>query len=228
MKISILNSKTYRGYQCYGQNITRNKRDCHEAIDFLADYSDQASTRPYTYNPSFPLHGYNQWPILPANFRKISEDYVQEMLFLGEKLASIFALGLSLNENYFKPFMNDSFWGMRIIGYPPEGSVEHGPANGYEFGEGSGLHTDYGCLTIVLQDEVGGLEVQKVDGNWIKCPPVPGTFLINIGDMLAHWTNGRFKSTPHKVRNLSREKFRVSVPFFLRSQLQRRNFASDQ
>ena len=73
--------------------------------------------------------------------------------------------------------------------------------------------TDFQCFTLLAQDAVAGLEVQNGAGEWIGAPPVRGTFVINIGDMLARWSNDIFRSTPHRVLNLSGEE-RMSVPFF--------------
>eukprot|EP01126_Amoeba_proteus_P014329 TRINITY_DN1626_c0_g1_i10.p1 TRINITY_DN1626_c0_g1~~TRINITY_DN1626_c0_g1_i10.p1 ORF type:complete len:290 (-),score=59.24 TRINITY_DN1626_c0_g1_i10:159-1028(-) len=218
MKISITNSKVFRGYQQLGQNITKYQRDWHEAIDLFAEPKGVDLT---IYDPSRPLHGLNQWPVYPPKFREISEKYVEAMLGLGKQIMRIMALGLELPFNYFEPFTSDPFWIFRVLGYPPTprqnisgdfGDRDH--ADQMEINYGCGVHTDYGCVTIVNQDTVGGLQVQTLDGKWIDGPPLPGTFVINIGDMLSHWTNGLYKSTQHRVVNKTPDKFRVSVPFF--------------
>src|SRR5207244_2322808 len=90
----------------------------------------------------------------------------------------------------------------RIFNYPPDDRQ----------GWGVGEHSDYGLLTILKQDDSGGLEV-KAPGGWIAAPPVPGSFVCNIGDMLERVTGGRYRSTPHRVRNLARHD-RLSFPFF--------------
>eukprot|EP01126_Amoeba_proteus_P014330 TRINITY_DN1626_c0_g1_i11.p1 TRINITY_DN1626_c0_g1~~TRINITY_DN1626_c0_g1_i11.p1 ORF type:complete len:303 (-),score=57.53 TRINITY_DN1626_c0_g1_i11:604-1440(-) len=188
MKISITNSKVFRGYQQLGQNITKYQRDWHEAIDLFAEPKGVDLT---IYDPSRPLHGLNQWPVYPPKFREISEKYVEAMLGLGKQIMRIMALGLELPFNYFEPFTSDPFWIFRVLGYPPTprqnisgdfGDRDH--ADQMEINYGCGVHTDYGCVTIVNQDTVGGLQVQTLDGKWIDGPPLPGTFVINIGDML--------------------------------------------
>jgi isopenicillin N synthase-like dioxygenase len=77
-----------------------------------------------------------------------------------------------------------------------------------------GEHTDYGMLTILMQDDVGGLEVRSDDGKWIPAPPIPGTFVINLGDMLEVWTNGSYKATTHQVRKSKSGRDRISVAYF--------------
>jgi isopenicillin N synthase-like dioxygenase len=94
-----------------------------------------------------------------------------------------------------------------VIHYPP-----HSPAPEGVFG--AAPHTDYGCLTILAQDDIGGLEVARREAMWISATPVPGTFVINIGDILARWTNDVFTSTLYRVINRSPDRDRYSTPFF--------------
>ena len=83
-----------------------------------------------------------------------------------------------------------------------------------------GEHTDYGILTILMQDDVGGLEIRDENGKWIPVPPIPGTFLINLGDMLEVWTNGSYKATKHQVRKSKSGRDRISVAYFFGPQLE--------
>eukprot|EP00475_Leptophrys_vorax_P010287 TRINITY_DN16924_c0_g2_i2.p1 TRINITY_DN16924_c0_g2~~TRINITY_DN16924_c0_g2_i2.p1 ORF type:complete len:210 (+),score=40.84 TRINITY_DN16924_c0_g2_i2:55-630(+) len=123
-----------------------------------------------------------------------------------------FALGMGLSQDFFNPYFNHPFWVMRIIGYPP--SVVQANSDDEL---GCGEHTDYGCLTLVNPDPIEHtLQVRNKDTHeWMNADPVPGAFVVNIGDMLAYWTNGVYRSTPHRVlRPQSSQGYRVSVPFF--------------
>jgi isopenicillin N synthase-like dioxygenase len=123
---------------------------------------------------------------------------------LGHRLMSGIALGLGLPEAYFVEHgTRDPLTLFRIFNYPP-------PAEPDLWGVGE--HTDYGLLTILLQDEVGGLEVKSKSG-WVPAPPMPNSFVCNIGDMLDRMTRGVYRSTPHRVRNVS-GRDRLSFPFF--------------
>ncbi len=114
------------------------------------------------------------------------------------------ALAIGLDEQYFEiNGVGDPLTLFRIFNYPPTTNDELW---------GVGEHTDYGLLTILLQDDVGGLEVKTTTG-WIAAPPLAGSFVCNIGDMLDRMTRGIYRSTPHRVRNSS-SRHRLSFPFF--------------
>ena len=97
---------------------------------------------------------------------------------------------------------------MRLLRYPPHPAA----ANDGQFS--SAPHTDYGIITLLAQDASGGLQVRRRDGVWIDAAPLPGTFVLNVADMLARWTNDRFVSTPHRVVNDRTGRDRFSLPFF--------------
>jgi isopenicillin N synthase-like dioxygenase len=116
------------------------------------------------------------------------------------------ALSLDLDAGYFADgYTADPTVLFRIFHYPPSAPG----ADDWGVGE----HTDYGLLTLLAQDANGGLQVRATDG-WIDAPPVSGAFVCNIGDMLDRLTGGWYRSTPHRVRNLS-GRDRLSFPFFL-------------
>lgn len=154
-----------------------------------------------------PLQGPNQWPdeALVPGFRAVIDGYVRDMVGLGEFMASLIADALDVPRAGLLQHFRRPTTFLRLLHYPP-----HPPEEGLF---GSAPHTDYGFITLLAQDDVGGLEVRNKAGSWVAAPPVPGTFVMNVGDILSRWSNGRFASTPHRVINSSGRE-RYSQPFF--------------
>jgi isopenicillin N synthase-like dioxygenase len=195
-----LGGRAWRGYFRVGDELTSGKPDQKEGLYFGAELpADHPLVRAGT-----PLHGPNLFPAEPPGFREAVLDYMAALTQLGHRLMAGLALGLGLEESYFADrYTGEPLTLFRIFNYPP-------PRDPALWGVGE--HTDYGLLTILLQDDAGGLEVRS-RSRWVAAPPVPGSFVCNIGDMLDRMTRGLFRSTPHRVRNPA-PRDRLSFPFF--------------
>jgi len=196
-----LGGRAWRGYFPVGNELTSGRPDLKEGIYFGAELEENHPL----VKASTPMHGRNLFPSNIPHFRETVLEYMESMTKLGHTLMAGIALSLGLKESYFADrYTKDPLILFRIFNYPPNSSSQS------EWGVGE--HTDYGVLTILKQDNVGGLQVKSKSG-WIDAPPIPGSFVCNIGDMLDRMTQGLYRSTPHRVQNLSTSN-RLSFPFF--------------
>ncbi|MEH1843350.1 MAG: 2-oxoglutarate and iron-dependent oxygenase domain-containing protein [Nostoc sp.] len=202
LKISMaLGGQAWRGYFPVGNELTSGKPDLKEGIYFGAELEEDHPL----VKAGIPMHGRNLFPFNIPQFRETVLDYIDSMTKLGHILMVGIALSLGLEKSYFADsYTKDPLILFRIFNYPPNSSSKS------EWGVGE--HTDYGVLTILKQDNVGGLQIKSKSG-WIDAPPIPGSFVCNIGDMLDRMTRGLYRSTPHRVQNLSTSN-RLSFPFF--------------
>ncbi|MER9451606.1 2-oxoglutarate and iron-dependent oxygenase domain-containing protein [Mesorhizobium sp. M0254] len=189
-----------RGYiEPFGENTDPGKtKDLKECFDIGPERSTLEG----------PFLGPNQWPSSLPEFQKLTNGYHQKMVDLAKILLEGIALSLDQPESYFENFMCDPISIQRLLHYPPQ--------SGY-IGEeiiGIGAHTDYGNLTILAQDDVGGLQVMNRDGDWVEGMPIHGTFVINIGDLIQRLTNDVYLANMHRVVNISGRE-RYSIPFFI-------------
>lgn len=206
-EIAIENSACHRGwFRIGGENLDpakqKNSGDLKEGIKIGRDLSPDHPL----VTAGTPLHGPNQWPDQPG-FRETMAEYYAEMEALGRVLLSAFAEALGVGPKFFDNWLSAPMTTLGPLHYPPQtGHIT-------EARIGAGAHTDYGCLTMLSQDDAGGLQVRNAAGIWIDAPPIPGSFVVNIGDMMERWTNGVFTSTLHRVVNIS-AKDRYSLPYF--------------
>ena len=191
-----LGGRAWRGWFPVGGELTSGVPDRKEGIYFGSELGpDHPKVR-----SGVILHGANLFPAEPEGLRSTVLEYLDAMTEVGQRLASALARTMGLDRSWF----DDPLVLFRIFHYPPH------PSPG-EWGVGE--HTDYGILTLLRQDDAGGLEVRAADGSWIDAPPVADSFVCNLGDMLERMTGGAYRSTPHRVRNTSGVS-RLSFPFF--------------
>ena len=152
-----------------------------------------------------PFRSLNAWPDLP-DFKRALLGYFDDCVALGQQIHRAFALDLGLHADFFQDKLDRSMATLRLLHYP---AISPGAPDQMSAGE----HTDYGNITLLATDDVGGLEVRTRSGDWIAAPPIEGAFIVNIGDCLMRWTNDVYVSTPHRVVNRSGRE-RYSIAFF--------------
>jgi isopenicillin N synthase-like dioxygenase len=191
--------RAWRGWFPLGGEVTSGVPDGKEGVYFGAELGpDDARVA-----AGVPLHGPNLFPDEPAGWRDVVLAWMDACTALGHDLVRGLAQGLGLPEGWFDRHLTaDPVTLFRIFQYPPSAGEAWGV----------GEHTDYGLLTLLWQDDCGGLQVRTGEG-WLDVPPLPGAFVCNIGDMLDRLTGGRYRSTPHRVRNTCGRP-RLSFPFF--------------
>jgi isopenicillin N synthase-like dioxygenase len=201
--ISIKRSRHNRGYvglstESLDPTHTDNKEAFNIGLDLAPSDPDVVAGKPF--------RGVNLWPDTPG-FRDTALDYFNAVWKLGCDLHFAIASDLGLKTDYFADKLDRPMATLRLLHYPPRDAAR-GDALG------AGVHTDYGSVTLLLTDDAGGLEVKRRDGTWVQAPPMPGTFVCNIGDCLMRWSNDIYVSTPHRVMNPP-GRDRYSVAFFL-------------
>ncbi|KAM0951511.1 putative flavanone 3-dioxygenase [Dioscorea sansibarensis] len=180
----------------YDTEHTKNVRDWKEVLDLVVrEYDDEL----------FLLK--NRWPEYPPAMRETCEEYIAAVEKLSYKLIELIALSLNLPANRLNGFFKDSSSYFRLNYYnrcPTPDLVL-----------GVGRHKDPGALTVLYQDQVGGLDVKrKSDGEWVRVKPIPNSYIINVGDTIQVWTNEKYESVEHRV-SVNSEKARLSILFFL-------------
>jgi isopenicillin N synthase-like dioxygenase len=204
-RVSIRNSPHNRGYVgMKGESLDPTKApDLKEAYNVGLEL---AAGDPRVVRGE-PFRGVNLWPGVPG-WRETMLTYFDAVWNVGRRLHEGIARDLKLPADYFEDKLDQPMATLRLLHYPPQ------PAGAAAGQIGAGEHTDYGNITLLLTDEVGGLEVKRRDGGWIAAPYMPDAFICNIGDCLMRWTNDVYVSTPHRVVNRGGRE-RYSVAFFL-------------
>ena len=200
--------RAWRGYFPVGAELTSGRPDIKEGLYFGAELGpDDPRVR-----AGLPMHGANLFPAEVPALRAAVLEYLEVMTALGHRLMAGIARSLGLEADYFRArYTAAPLILFRIFAYPPMAAVDEA-AGSWSVGE----HTDYGLLTILAQDDHGGLQV-KTGERWLEVAPIPGAFVCNIGDMLDRVSGGRYRSTPHRVRYVGSgvgAEPRLSFPFF--------------
>jgi isopenicillin N synthase-like dioxygenase len=175
--------------------------DLKEGFQFHREVDPQASGEG-------GYRGANLWPENLPGFRPQMEAYHAAVTALGKHLMASMALSLDLPEDYFAAGLEDLMCSVRLLHYPPQS------ADSAYNQLGAGAHTDWGSITMLLQDDCGGLEVRHASGEWMRATPVRGTLIVNLGDMIRRWTNDIYHSTMHRVLNNISNHDRYSVATF--------------
>jgi isopenicillin N synthase-like dioxygenase len=201
-ELAIKRSRHNRGYVGMAtESLNLAQADLKEAFNIGLDLDE---TDPEVVAGK-PYRGVNFWPQMPS-FRDTALEYFNAVWRLGLDLHLAIAVDLGLPATFFADKFDRPMATLRLLHYPPREKDQQLP--------GAGEHTDYGSLTILLNDNAGGLEVRRRDGAWIEAPPIPGAFVCNIGDCLMRWSNDTYVSTPHRVTSPP-GRDRYSVAFFL-------------
>lgn len=196
--------RAWRGYFPLGAEQTSGSPDMKEGLYLGAELAEDHPR----VRAGVPLHGRNLFPTEIPELRTVVLEYIDQMTLLGHTIMEGVAQGLGLDRHWFRKHLTASPLTLfRIFNYPPTQAIPQKEKR-WSVAE----HTDYGLLTILHQDMNGGLEV-KSDSRWISAPPIPGSLVCNIGDMLDRMTGGVYRSTPHRVINAG-DRDRISFPFF--------------
>jgi isopenicillin N synthase-like dioxygenase len=201
-RLKVKSDKNNRGYREAGDVVHANgKLSARDSFDLgFPLTADDPEVKAGT-----PLYAPNKWPEL-AGFRAAFESYYAETFKLGMKILEGFALHFDKPEDFFTRHFTKPVADMVINHYL-------GTAGLHISDQASGPHTDHGIVTILWQDSLGGLQVMGHDGEWMSVTPLRGSYVINIGELMKRWSNGRFKATIHRVVHLQ-DKSRYSMPLF--------------
>lgn len=205
-KRAVLVSENKRGYiEPYTGIMQRGKRrDFRETFLWGREF-DEATLAALA---DVPLLGPNRWPPFLPEMRRVLAAYFEACVELGRRLLNAFAVSFDVEPDYFTARFDHTLSRGSTIYYPPQ------PPELGEEQYGIGSHTDWGVLTVLCQDDVGGLEVLARDGSWVPATPIPGTFVVNVGDCLERWTNGRLRSNEHRAVNRS-DRVRQAIAVFV-------------
>lgn len=206
MEVSLTKNNHAQGY-LHGKskgNETSIKENLQEAFQIRRPLAEDDPG----LLAGMPLHGRIPWPSAMPDLKPRMMAYYDKVDALGYELLKLFEMSLELKEGTLKSYFKKDMNSLRLLHYPPQAPDEDGEHLGAR------AHTDTNGFTILLQDNNGGLEIRNREGEWVAVPPIDGTFVVNVGEVLKVWTDGVFSSTLHRVINRSGRR-RYSIPFFM-------------
>ena len=207
--VAMINSPHFRGYNRSGVEVTRGQHDYREQFDIGAERLAITDSRAPAWSR---MQGPNQWPQALPELRQQLAVWQEHMTLVALQLLRALAESLSLPAESFDELYGDyPNEHVKLIRYPGR--------NLSQSRQGVGAHKDSGFLTLLLQDEQSGLQVEVEDGEWWDIPPIEDTFVVNIGELLELATNGYLRATVHRVISPPQDKERLSIAFFLGAQL---------
>ncbi|WP_176396483.1 isopenicillin N synthase family dioxygenase [Yersinia frederiksenii] len=206
LAVAMVNSPHFRGYNRAAAELTRGQPDWREQFDIGAERTPLPQT---LETPRWAqLQGPNQWPAALPELKPALLQWQREMTGMALRLLRAFALALDLDENAFDELYGDKpNEHIKLIRYPGRETTQSG--------QGVGAHKDSGFLSFLLQDKQRGLQVEVEEGRWIDAVPQPGTFVVNIGELLELASNGYLRATVHRVETPPAGTDRLSIAFFL-------------
>jgi isopenicillin N synthase-like dioxygenase len=205
-KQAVAISPKHRGFLAQGTARMHAEALPDRKESFVWGYEDATGHTPEDH----ALRGANRWPEALPSLRQSALAFSEQADKVARYLLQGFAMGLDLDPGFFLTRSERPMSRAAFVYYPPQSADSCAAGAAY----GVAPHTDFGMLTVLCQDDVGGLEVQDADGHWLKAPPVEGTLVVNVGDLLARWTRQVYRSTPHRVVNRSgRERLSLVLAF---------------
>ena len=171
--------------------------DLKESLSVGPDCAASTSSQPPSEEQAW-IRSPSLWPTSPSGLQEAWQAYYRALSGVAERLMSVMAIALDLPADYFDRFIDQPITSMRALHYPGLAEPATNPPNSPRSLR-AGAHSDYGTLTILRTDNVAGLEIQAPDGSWAAVTPHPDTFVVNLGDSIAQWTNDRWRSTVHRV-----------------------------
>jgi isopenicillin N synthase-like dioxygenase len=213
LAIDNIGSPHFRGYTRTGDERTGGSRDWRDQLDIGAE---RPARTPGPGEPAYWwLQGPNQWPAALPELRTAALAWIERLSAVAARLLRELLTAIGAPADFYDPVFGErAHPHLKLVRYP--GSARDGAD------QGVGAHKDYGFLTLLLQDQVGGLQVQREDGLFHDVPPLPGAFVVNLGELLEVATNGYLVATNHRVVSPAGATERFSVPFFYNPRLDAR------